>query len=629
MVGSSLLVNLLLVPLLANFCVVGSLSKKIGHHTAGIIASLCAFVSFAGAVLLFISSEAVDRTFFDILNYWCEKDSGSCFLGVYKGAASDNISVLSISADMYLDKLSKVMIIVITSVSFVVHMYSTQYMSEDENSPRFLAYISLFTFCMLMLVGAKNFLQMFFGWEGVGVCSYLLIGFWHYKESASAAANKAFIVNRVGDCALIIAIMMIWSRSSEPTLDLINLELTQLESIFLFIGCMGKSAQIFLHVWLPDAMEGPTPVSALIHAATMVTAGVFLLARVNIEPSDFIAIIGAATAVLASTTAVAQNDIKKIIAYSTCSQLGYMFMACGVGASQNAMFHLMTHAFFKAMLFLCAGNVIHAIHEQDIRKMGGLIQKMPITYLLFLVGSLAIVGVPPFAGYYSKDAILEAVNAYPVIGENLYMVGLFAAFCTAVYSTKVIVLVFHGHTRVNHVIFDHAHEANAIMLVPKSILFVGAIISGMYGYYLLGITAPNDYLNIGRMGFVYHPYHDHVPLIVGICGCIIGYICYSYKFDAFITKMFRYIHIILAKKYYFDEIYDVLFVLGVKKLTKFSNNLDKAVDVTLVVRNIDYISFINKGVKRIHNGYVVSYAIHILASATLLSGWIVYKYVMF
>ncbi len=400
------------------------------------------------------------------------------FADVYQNKTNETVALMSwISSgdfsfnwSLKLDSLTAIMLVVVTFVSCLVHVYSTAYMHEDKSIARFMSYLSLFTFFMLALVTADNFVQLFFGWEGVGVASYLLIGFWYKKQSANAAAMKAFIANRVGDFGLILAISFIFMTygsvefakvfelaAAGSTLDTI--------CILLFIGAMGKSAQIGLHVWLADAMEGPTPVSALIHAATMVTAGVFLVARCSpmfeLSPLalNIVTIVGATTALFAATIALTQNDIKKIIAYSTCSQLGYMFFACGVSAYSAAIFHLATHAFFKALLFLGAGSVIHAMHhEQNIQKMGGLWKKIPITYAMFWIGSLALAGFPPFAGFYSKDAILEAAfMSHSAFGKFAYGMGIVAAFLTAFYSWRLLFLTFHGKTRADHHTYDHAH----------------------------------------------------------------------------------------------------------------------------------------------------------------------------
>ena len=416
-----------------------------------------------------------------------------------------------------IDTLTAVMLVVITTVSSLVHLYSWGYMDEDDSKPRFFSYLSLFTFAMLMLVTSNNFIQLFFGWEGVGLASYLLIGFWYKKPSANAAAIKAFVTNRVGDVGLALGIMTIFmvfgsvnfdsvfnALADKPSqiVNFLGMEINAIELIafLLFIGAMGKSAQFILHVWLPDAMEGPTPVSALIHAATMVTAGVFLVCRAapiyEMAPitSGFITAIGAFTALFAATVALVQNDIKRVIAYSTCSQLGYMFFAAGVGAYNAAMFHLFTHAFFKALLFLCAGSVIHAMHhEQDMRKMGGIRKKVPLTYMAMIIGTLAITGIGlpgtsiGFAGFFSKDAIIEAAYASGTQGGAFaFWIGIVAALMTSFYSWRLIFMTFHGKYRGDQHTFDHAHESPMSMLMPLGVLSFGALFAGVvfYGYFM-------------------------------------------------------------------------------------------------------------------------------------------------
>ena len=412
-----------------------------------------------------------------------------------------------------LDPLSAVMLVVVTSVSALVHVYSWGYMSDDPHRARFFSYLSLFTFAMLMLVTADDFLQLFFGWEGVGLASYLLIGFWYKKKSANNAAIKAFVTNRVGDFGYALGIMAIFAVFGSVSFDsvfsdvegmsalswsFLGMEYNAIELIafLLFIGAMGKSAQFFLHVWLPDAMEGPTPVSALIHAATMVTAGVFLVCRCyplfEAAPltSAFVTIIGATTALYAATVGLAQNDIKRVIAYSTCSQLGYMFFAAGLGLYSAAMFHLFTHAFFKALLFLGAGSVIHGLHnEQDMRKMGGTFQALPATYLLMIIGTLALtgVGIPGtplgFAGFFSKDMIIEEAfmmgeEGVP-FGMLAFWVGVIAAGLTSFYSWRLIFMTFHGKFRGEKEVLDHAHESPPVMMIPLILLAVGAIFAGI------------------------------------------------------------------------------------------------------------------------------------------------------
>jgi len=394
------------------------------------------------------------------------------------------------------DNLTAVMLVVVSGVSSMVHVYSVGYMSHDHSIPRFMSYLSLFTFCMLMLVTADNFMQMFFGWEGVGLCSYLLIGFWYDRPSANAAAIKAFLVNRVGDFGFALGIMGVFlifnsvdfntvftaaPGKAGTSMEFLGCQFDVMTTLclLLFIGAMGKSAQILLHTWLPDAMEGPTPVSALIHAATMVTAGVFMVCRLSpmFEQAPFalevVTFIGATTAIFAATVGLCQNDIKRVIAYSTCSQLGYMFFAAGVSAYGAAMFHLFTHAFFKALLFLGAGSVIHAMSgEQDMRKMGGIYKLVPYTYALMWIGSLALggIGIPGvfgFAGFYSKDVILEAAwGAHSGVGSYAFWLGVIAAFLTAFYSWRLLFMTFHGPSRADHHTLEHAHESPWIMLAP-------------------------------------------------------------------------------------------------------------------------------------------------------------------
>jgi NADH-quinone oxidoreductase subunit L len=405
---------------------------------------------------------------------------------------------------LYIDMLTAVMLVVVTTVSALVHVYSIGYMSHDPHQARFFAYLSLFTFAMLMLVTADNLLQLFFGWEGVGLASYLLIGFWYNRPAANAAAIKAFIVNRIGDFGFILGIVGTFAvfgtidfstifaavpEMAGRTFEFLGLRIDVMTtlSILLFIGAMGKSAQFLLHTWLPDAMEGPTPVSALIHAATMVTAGVFLVARMSPffeaapDAQAFVVAIGAITALFAASVGLVQNDIKRVIAYSTCSQLGYMFVAMGVGAYGVGMFHLFTHAFFKALLFLGAGSVIHAMaDEQDMRNMGGLFSRLKITWAVMLIGTLALTGFPLTAGYFSKDAVIEAAFASesPLAQAAFWMI-LLAALFTAFYSWRLMFLTFHGRPRAPREVVSHAHESPNVMLVPLYVLAVGSLFAGL------------------------------------------------------------------------------------------------------------------------------------------------------
>jgi NADH-quinone oxidoreductase subunit L len=495
------------------------------------------------------------------------------------------------------DTLSAVMVFVVTLVSTMVHVYAIGYMAHDNAIPRFMAYLSLFTFCMLMLVTADNFMQMFFGWEGVGLCSYLLIGFWHDRPSANAAAIKAFIVNRVGDFGFALGIMGVFfifgtlnfddvftnaPSKAEDTLRFLGLEghALTIVCLLLFVGAMGKSAQLGLHTWLPDAMEGPTPVSALIHAATMVTAGVFMVARLSpiFEYAPLalqvVTIVGATTALFAASVGLVQNDIKRVIAYSTCSQLGYMFFAAGVSAYAAAIFHLMTHAFFKALLFLGSGSVIHALSgEQDMRKMGGLYRLIPKTYALMWVGSLALAGVPLFAGFYSKDIILEsAYAAHSGVGTYAFWLGLGAALMTAFYSWRLLFLTFHGAPRADHHVMEHVHESPLVMLAPLYVLAIGAIVSGMLAY---GVFVGDEQAAFWRGSILVLPDHSALadahhaplwvkfaPLFVGAVGIGLAYGLYirDPAIPARLAERFGGLYRLLLNKWYFDEAYDALIV---------------------------------------------------------------------
>ncbi|MBT5178443.1 MAG: NADH-quinone oxidoreductase subunit L, partial [Rhodospirillaceae bacterium] len=428
---------------------------------------------------------------------------------------------LEFSWELRSDTLSIVMVTMVTVVSSMIHVYSIGYMGHDPGIPRFMGYLSLFTFFMLMLVSANNLVQLFFGWEGVGLASYLLIGFWYDRPAANAAAIKAFVVNRVGDFGFALGIfatfMLFDSVSFDTIFGLAGEKTVATMQVFggefhaltvicllLFVGAMGKSAQLGLHTWLPDAMEGPTPVSALIHAATMVTAGVFMVARLSplFEQSEIalnvVVIVGASTAIFAATIGCVQNDIKRVIAYSTMSQLGYMFFALGVSAYSAGMFHLITHAFFKALLFLGAGSVIHAMSdEQDMRKMGGLYKLIPVTYVLMWIGSLALAGIWPFAGFFSKDIVLEAAFAANTgVGQYAFWLGIVAAFLTAFYSWRLLIMTFHGTSRADEVTLAHVHESPKVMLIPLAVLALGAIFAGFALFtFFVGEAAPEFWGN--------------------------------------------------------------------------------------------------------------------------------------
>ncbi|MBN8531964.1 MAG: NADH-quinone oxidoreductase subunit L [Alphaproteobacteria bacterium] len=565
------------------------------------------------------------------------------------------------SWSLRVDVLTAVMLVVVTWVSAVVHLYSTGYMSHDDHQQRFMAYLSLFTFCMLMLVTADNFLQLFFGWEGVGLSSYLLIGFWFKKESANAAAIKAFLVNRVGDFGFALGICAVFAvfgtidfnsvftaaaSKNDVTYTFLGQEFHALTLIcvLLFIGAMGKSAQLGLHTWLPDAMEGPTPVSALIHAATMVTAGVFLVARCSplFELSPFalnlVTVVGGVTCVFAATVALVQNDIKRIIAYSTCSQLGYMFFACGVSAYSAGIFHLMTHAFFKALLFLGAGCVIHAMSdEQDIRKMGGIWKKIPVTYAYMWIGSLALMGVFPFAGYYSKDLILEAAYASgSATGQFAAFLGFVAAFCTAFYSTRLTILVFHGKPRASHDVMHHVHESPSSMIVPMALLMLGAIFSGYIGSSLLHMGSADLAFWRGTISVaeghdaLEHAHHvpaiiKFLPMILGAAGIFLAWLLYSAKpeIPGKLAVSLKPVYSFLLNKWYFDELYDFLFV---RPAQRFGRHLWKLWDAVVIdgfgPNGIAWASqFTGRGLSKVQSGYLYHYALAMLLGIVALVSW--------
>ncbi len=555
-----------------------------------------------------------------------------------------------------LDLLTSVMLVVVTSVSSLVHIYSIGYMSHDPHQTRFFAYLSLFTFAMLILVTSNNFLQLFFGWEGVGLASYLLIGFWHKKDSANSAAMKAFVVNRVGDFGFLIglAILFFYTSSldfdtifsmneqlSSNTFSIFNMDFNVLNTacFFLFMGAMGKSAQLFLHTWLPDAMEGPTPVSALIHAATMVTAGIFLVARCSplfeMSPSilSFITYIGASTAFFAATVALVQNDIKRIVAYSTCSQLGYMFVALGSGAYQIAIFHLFTHAFFKALLFLGSGSVIHAVSdEQDIRKMGGLYKLIPFTWIVMLIGTLGLTGAPLLSGYYSKDGIIEAAFVSQTEGHfYAFYLLVFSALLTSFYSWRLIFLTFNGKSNISTEIFSKIHESPKVMLFPLIILSILTIFSGIYfvdyfmshDYQFLWETA--IYLSesnhvIESIHYVpkWVKYSPLVMMVLGLITAIIFYLIYP-SIPKFLSNKFNPLYKFLLNKWYFDELYESIFVRNISRIGNFLSNFgDKRVIDGFGPDGISSrVMDIARQVSRIQTGYIYHYAFAMLIGLML------------
>tara|TARA_B100001996_G_C18662021_1_gene593429 strand:- start:6 stop:1916 length:1911 start_codon:yes stop_codon:yes gene_type:complete len=577
---------------------------------------------------------------------------------IYEWISSGNFQA---NWSINIDPLSSIMLIVVTLVSALVHIYSIGYMSHDPNKPRFMSYLSLFTFSMLVLVVSDNFLQLFFGWEGVGLSSYLLIGFWYKKDSANKAAIKAFIVNRVGDFGFAIGIFLIFlffgtlnynevfqlvPSFSEKTINFIGFDtnLITLVCLFLFVGAMGKSAQFFLHTWLPDAMEGPTPVSALIHAATMVTAGVFLVVRCSpiFEYSqfalNFVAIIGMITAFFAATVAIVQNDIKKIIAYSTCSQLGYMFFAAGVGAYHVAIFHLFTHAFFKALLFLGSGSVIHSMNnEQDIRNMGNLWKKMPFTWISMIVGTLALTGFPLLSGYYSKDAIIEfAYLSHTNVGYFAAAVGIITALLTAIYSWRLIFKTFHGKFNNEKLSRADIHESGFSITLPLAVLILGSVFSGfLFKDYLIG----HHYAEFWGSSILLLKQFSHeqvpswllylTPFLVTFSIPLSYYLFVkNVKILEQIKLRHKKIYKFLINKWYFDEIYDFIFIKPIKLIGLF---FWRSGDIKTIDRfGPDGISklvkIISNKATKLQSGYIFDYAfIMLLGFSLLLTFFIIYK----
>ena len=569
---------------------------------------------------------------------------------------------LKVDWALRIDPLTAVMLIVVTTVSALVHLYSIGYMADDPHKPRFFSYLSFFTFAMLMLVTADNLVQLFFGWEGVGLASYLLIGFWFHKPEANAAAIKAFLVNRVGDFGFALGIFAIFVLTGSLNFDAIfaqapdlvgksfhylgfNGDALTVVCLLLFMGAMGKSAQFLLHTWLPDAMEGPTPVSALIHAATMVTAGVFMVARLSplfaLSPvaSAVVTIVGATTAIFAASVGLVQNDIKRIIAYSTCSQLGYMFCAMGVGAYSIGMFHLFTHAFFKALLFLGSGSVILAMHhEQDIRKMGGLWRKIPFTYAMMLIGTLALTGFPLTAGYFSKDAIIEADDAVSGFAASYgFIMTVAAAALTSFYSWRLIFKTFHGAPHDHHH-YEAAHESAKVMLVPLAILAIGSIAAGWPALPLFtGEGAEHffrDSLLLPASGGVLEEI-EHLPVIIGLLptlmmigGFLVAWQFYMRRPDipAALAREQGVLYRFLLNAWYFDRIYDFLFVRPTMWLGRLFWKggdgfvIDGFGPDGVSARVLD----VTRNVVRLQTGYLYHYAFAMLIGVALFVTWFMF-----
>jgi NADH-quinone oxidoreductase subunit L len=622
-----------LVPLfpLIGFIINGFWGKKLPKAAVGIIGS-------ASVGLSFLLTVAIFREYLQL-----PLEARPVEVTVYSWITSGSFQA---PVAFLVDPLSLIMLLVVSGVSTLIHIYSVGYMHDDPGFPRYFAYLNLFVFAMLTLVSANNFLLMFVGWEGVGLCSYLLIGFWYEKKSASDAGKKAFVVNRIGDFGFLLGIFLIfWTFGTVNFREVFALAsqypvgsgVITVITLFLFVGATGKSAQLPLYTWLPDAMEGPTPVSALIHAATMVTAGVYMVARCSFlyvhAPISLgvVAAVGCLTAIFAATIGMAQFDIKRVLAYSTVSQLGYMFLACGVGAFASGIFHLMTHAFFKALLFLGSGSVMHGLEgELDMRKMGALKNKMPITYWTFLLATLAIAGIFPFAGFFSKDEILFHSL---VSGHTLYWgIATVAAFITAFYMFRAVFMTFHGESRVDpHV---HVHESPPVMTVPLMALAVLSVIGGFVGFPLIkGAHVFQEFLapalapahevhaaasfEIGMMMF---------SMAVAAVGIYTAYKAYILSPDLpnLVAEKFRLVYDLVYHKYYVDEIYDTIVVEPIKE---GSNLLWTEVDTKVVDGAVNgsagTVAWLSAHLRKLETGFLQNYALAILLGLVLVAGYLI------
>lgn len=643
--------GIVLAPLLGAI-IAGLFGRKIGRTAAH-------WVTIIGVATSFLLSLVVLRH--HVFN-GAEPYNGA----VYTWLAVEN---LRIEIGFLVDNLTAVMISTVTFVSLMVHIYTIGYMHDDDGYQRFFSYIALFTFAMLMLVMANNFLQLFFGWEGVGVASYLLIGFWFKRETAIFANMKAFLVNRVGDFGFLLgiaAVLMVFNSidyadvfagaantqfmAKIPTV-IPGVDTVTLICILLFIGAMGKSAQVPLHVWLPDSMEGPTPISALIHAATMVTAGIFMVARMSplFELSEtalsFVLIIGSITALFMGFLGIVQNDIKRVVAYSTLSQLGYMTVALGASAYSAAFFHLMTHAFFKALLFLGAGSVIIAMHhEQDIRKMGGLWKYMPITWITFLVGTLALIGTPGFAGFYSKDSILEAVRYSQIAGSGFaYFAVIVGVFVTSLYSFRLYFLVFHGKERMDHHTKEHLHETPAVVTVPLILLAIPSVVIGamaieplLFGDVFKGIIAVAPLHDVlkqlgehyhGAVNFALHGV-TALPFFLVLAGFGTAYYLYMVKpeLPGLIQQRVAGLYDIMVRKYLFDEIYQSVFMRGSRNLGTVLWKFGDAglIDGVMVNGSAKLVGWFAAVTRYVQTGYLYTYAFAMIIGLLILLTWFVH-----
>jgi len=643
------LITIVLAPLVAAM-LAGLFGKRIGRAGSH-------WVTILGVGLSFVLSAWVLKGLLDgSLSEFNET--------IYTWGVSDG---LAMEVGFLVDRLSAMMMVVVTFVSLMVHVYTIGYMHDDPGYQRFFSYISLFTFSMLMLVMANNFLQLFFGWEAVGLVSYLLIGFWFKKPTAIHANLKAFLVNRVGDFGFLLGIagvvyftgsldyVEVFSRSEDIAAGTISpwgdttWSAATVVCLLLFVGAMGKSAQVPLHVWLPDSMEGPTPISALIHAATMVTAGIFMVARMSplfelsVTALSVVLIIGATTAFFMGLLGLVQNDIKRVVAYSTLSQLGYMTVALGVSAYAAGIFHLMTHAFFKALLFLAAGSVIIALHhEQDMRKMGGLRKYMPITYWTSLLGSLALIGFPGFSGFFSKDAIIEAVHASSIPGSDYaYWCVLLGVFVTALYTFRMIFLVFHGEERMTPEVRAHVHECPAVVTGPLILLAIPSVIIGwltveamLFGSFFGGaitVDSTRDVLaEVGGHGTTPAAFLAHGifgwPVILDILAIVVAWFVYLKRPDIADRAAQRLsgIYRILVNKYYFDDFNEKLLAPGARLLGKglWRVGDETIIDGMLVNGSARAVGWISSVTRRLQTGYLYHYAFAMIVGLAVMLGWI-------
>ncbi|RKU15503.1 NADH-quinone oxidoreductase subunit L [Candidatus Poribacteria bacterium] len=616
------LIVVLLVAPLVGFLINGLLGKwlKGNEQLSGWIGSLAVLVSLVCSIIAFASLHGGAAPFDETLYEWITGESFAFNIG------------------FRVDALTSVMLLVITGVGFLIHVYSIGYMHGDGGYTRYFAYLNLFVFAMLILVLGNNYLMMFVGWEGVGLCSYLLIGFWYEKQTATDAGKKAFIMNRIGDFGFLLGMFTLFAAFG--TLDFASIfdaaEADNFQKVFgastlviatllLFVGAIGKSAQIPLYVWLPDAMEGPTPVSALIHAATMVTAGVYMIARSAVlyniaHTGEVVAWIGVLTAFFAATIALTQNDIKRILAYSTVSQLGYMFLGVGVGAYASGIFHLVTHAFFKGLMFLTAGSVMHAMaNELDMRKMGGLKAKMPITHWTFLVGALAIAGFPFLSGFWSKDEILHSAwGSSPII----YVIGLVTAFLTAFYMFRLIFVTFYGDSRVEPEVDSHLHESPPVMWVPLAILAIPSALIGL----LLGWGGPESWFHHFTKSVFPEAHHDAsgnvilfmvISSVVGLAGIAFAWSRYRERTPS--DEPTNALHRLLANKYYVDEVYNALIVQPIKNGSHYL--LWRIVDngiIDGIVNGVgSIIRFIGGTLRRLQTGLVQVYIVSMVLGIVL------------